>query len=60
MHRQTLAVLETLPSTKDPLVMGAEVDEKPSEKYSDIGGLVEELDELGARLNYYAETRKLH
>ena len=46
LHRQTLAVLETLPSTKDPLVMGAEVDEKPSEKYSDIGGLVEELDEL--------------
>ena len=26
--------------------MGAEVDEKPTEKYSDIGGLVEELDEL--------------
>ena len=24
LHRQTLAVLETLPSTKDPLVMGAE------------------------------------
>ena len=33
LHRQTLAVLETLPSTKDPLVMGAEVDEKPTEKY---------------------------
>ena len=46
LHRQTLAVLETLPSTKDPLVMGAEVDEKPTEKYSDIGGLVDELDEL--------------
>ena len=46
LHRQTLAVLETLPSTKDPLVMGAEVDEKPTEKYSDIGGLIEELDEL--------------
>jgi len=46
LHRQTLAVLETLPSTKDPLVMGAEVDEKPTEKYSDIGGLIDELDEL--------------
>ena len=46
LHRQTLAVLETLPSTKDPLIMGAEVDEKPSVKYSDIGGLIEELDEL--------------
>ena len=46
LHRQTLAVLESLPSTKDPLVMGAEVDSKPSETYKDIGGLVEELDEL--------------
>ena len=46
LHRQTLAVLETLPSTKDPLVMGAEVDSKPSENYKDIGGLVEEIDEL--------------
>ena len=46
LHRQTLAVLESLPSTKDPLVMGAEVDSKPSENYKDIGGLVEELNEL--------------
>ena len=46
LHRQTLAVLETLPSTKDPLVMGAEVESKPTETYKDIGGLVEELDEL--------------
>ena len=46
LHRQTLAVLETLPSTKDPLVMGAEVETKPSEKYKDVGGLVDELDEL--------------
>jgi len=46
LHRQTLAVLETLPSTKDPLVMGAEVDSKPNENYKDIGGLVEEVDEL--------------
>ena len=46
LHRQTLAVLETLPSTKDPLVMGAEVDSKPTENYDDIGGLIEEVDEL--------------
>ena len=54
LHRQTLAILETLPSTKDPLVMGAEIDSKPLESYKDIGGLVEEIDELrsdgGARL----------
>ena len=46
LHRQTLAILETLPSAKDPLVMGAEVDSKPIETYKDIGGLTEELDEL--------------
>ena len=46
LHRQTLAVLETLPSTKDPLVMGAEVESKPVETYKDIGGLVNELEEL--------------
>ena len=46
LHRQTLAVLETLPSAKDPLVMGAEVDSKPIETYKDIGGLTEQLDEL--------------
>ena len=46
LHRQTLAVLEKLPSAKDPLVMGAEVDRKPIETYKDIGGLTEQLDEL--------------
>ena len=46
LHRQTLAILETLPSAKDPLVMGAEVDSKPIETYKDIGCLTEQLDEL--------------
>ena len=46
LHRQTLAILEKLPSAKDPLVMGAEIDNKPIETYKDIGGLTEELDEL--------------
>ena len=46
LHRQTLAILETLPSAKDPLVMGAEVDSKPIETYKDVGGLTEQLDEL--------------
>ena len=46
LHRQTLAVLEKLPSAKDPLVMGAEIDNKPIETYKDIGGLTEQLDEL--------------
>ena len=43
LHRQTLSVLNLLPSTKDPLVMGAEIDTKPSENYKDIGGLKEDI-----------------
>ena len=46
LHRQTLAVLDVLPRSKDPLVMGAEVVEKPTETYADVGGLQEQLDEL--------------
>ena len=46
LHRQPLAVLEKLPSAKDPLVLGADVDNKPIETYNDIGGLTEKLDEL--------------
>ena len=46
LHRQTLSVLNLLPSTKDPLVMGAEIDTKPIETYSDIGGLASQIEEL--------------
>lgn len=46
LHRQTLSVLSRLPSTKDPLVMGAEIDAKPTEDYNDIGGLKKEIEEL--------------
>ncbi|HBD32997.1 MAG TPA: proteasome-activating nucleotidase, partial [Cupriavidus sp.] len=46
LHRQTLAVLELLPAVRDQLVMGAEVLEKPTETYKDIGGLKKELEEL--------------
>ena len=46
LHRQTLSVLSRLPSTKDPLVMGAEIDTKPTEDYNDIGGLKKQIEEL--------------
>ena len=52
LHRQTLAVLETLPSAKDPLVMGAEVESKPIETYKDVGGLADELDELRSTIEF--------
>ena len=46
LNKQTLAVMEVIPSTVDPIVSGAEVMEKPDVKYSDIGGLKQQMLEL--------------
>jgi len=46
LNKQTLAVMEVLPSTVDPIVSGAEVMEKPNVTYDDIGGLKQQMLEL--------------
>lgn len=46
MNQQTLAVVGILPSPKDPTIYGFEVDEKPDVKYSDVGGLEKQTEEL--------------
>ncbi|MEM3852412.1 MAG: proteasome-activating nucleotidase [Methanomassiliicoccales archaeon] len=46
LNKQTLAVMGLLPSSLDPIVMGAEVIEKPDASYSDIGGLQKQLVEV--------------
>jgi proteasome regulatory subunit len=46
LNYQTLAVTSILPSSRDPLVNGMEVIEKPEISYSDIGGLDEQIREL--------------
>jgi len=46
LNKQTLAVMEVIPSTVDPIVSGAEVVDKPDVKYSDIGGLKQQMLEL--------------
>ena len=46
LHRQTLSVMNVLPSIKDPLISGAEVIERPTESYADVGGLEEARQEL--------------
>ncbi len=46
LHRQTLSVMNVLPSIKDPLISGAEVIERPAESYEDVGGLEEARQEL--------------
>ncbi len=43
LNKQTLAVMGVLPPSLDPIVIGAEIIEKPSVKYDDIGGLEEQI-----------------
>jgi len=46
LNKQTLAVMSVLPAPLDPVVTGAEIIEKPDIKYSDIGGLSDQMLEL--------------
>ncbi|USG99362.1 proteasome-activating nucleotidase [Thermococcus argininiproducens] len=46
LDQRTMAVIELLPSQKDPSVLGFEVIERPKVTYNDIGGLKKEIMEL--------------
>ncbi len=46
LNKQTLAVMGVLPPSLDPVVMGAEIVEKPQTTYKDIGGLDDQLLEV--------------
>jgi proteasome regulatory subunit len=46
LNKQTLSIMDVLPPSKDPLVIGAEIIEKPDVTYGDIGGLEEQLREI--------------
>lgn len=46
MNQQTLAVVEVLPEEKDPSVIAMEIEEKPTQSYSDVGGLNDQLVEI--------------
>ena len=46
MNQDTLAVIDILEDAFDPLVSGAEIIEKPNIKYSDLGGLDEQIREI--------------
>jgi len=46
MNQDTLAVIDILDEAFDPLVSGAEIIEKPNIKYSDLGGLDEQIREI--------------
>lgn len=46
LNKQTLAVMGVLPPSLDPIVIGAEIIEKPSVAYEEVGGLDKEIIEI--------------
>ena len=46
LNKQTLAVMGVLPPSLDPIVIGAEIIEKPPISYKEIGGLDEQILEV--------------
>jgi 26S proteasome regulatory subunit T5 len=46
VNKDSFLILDTLPPEYDSRVKAMEVDEKPTEKYTDIGGLEKQLKEL--------------
>jgi proteasome regulatory subunit len=46
LNKQSLAIMSLLPPSLDPLVIGAELIEKPVVTYEDIGGLIDEIREI--------------
>ncbi len=46
VNKDSYLVLDTLPAEYDSRVKAMEVDEKPTEKYTDVGGLAKQIDEL--------------
>jgi len=46
LNQQTLAIVNILPTSKDPMVYGFEVEEKPEVSYEDIGGLDAQIEEI--------------
>src|SRR2546422_3145637 len=52
LNKQTLAVMGVLPPSIDPVVMGAEIIDKPITAYDDIGGLrgqIRDIKKAGAK-----------
>jgi len=46
LNQRTFSIMEVLPSKKDPLVLGMEIEEAPNVTYKDVGGLQNQIDEI--------------
>ncbi len=47
VNKDSYLILENLPAEYDARVKAMEVDERPTEQYSDIGGLDKQIQEVG-------------
>ncbi len=52
LNKDTLAIIEKLSSSKDPMVGAAEVIEKPDLTYEDVGGLENVIEEIKESVEY--------
>ena len=46
LNQRNFSIMEVLPSKKDPLVLGMEIEEAPDVSYGDIGGLEDQTQEI--------------
>lgn len=52
LNKQSLAIMSILPPPLDPIVIGAEIIEKPAVTYGDIGGLKDQTREIREAVEY--------
>jgi len=46
LNQRNFSIMEVLPSRKDPLVLGMEIEEAPDVSYDDVGGLGNQIQEI--------------
>ena len=46
LNQRNFSIMEVLPSKKDPLVLGMEIEEVPEVSYADVGGLWDQIQEI--------------
>jgi len=59
VNKDSYLILETLPTEYDSRVKAMEVDERPTEQYSDIGGLDKQIQEVLADQLPHSSHQKL-
>ena len=59
VNKDSYLILETLPAEYDSRVKAMEVDERPTEQYSDVGGLDKQIQEVLIKLFFVTNKENL-